>query len=278
MSESVTPARPARERRGREKAHPFTGESFAVVTWEPLDLKQALVVIGFPSVGLVGTIATAHLATSLKLREVGAVVSPSLPPTAVVHEGVSRSPIRIYLGNLVCGPEGDCQQLCVVHSDVAPKPSSVTSLAFALVAWAKEQGARGLVCLEGLNAEGAPAEDIPIFGVAGDEDGRELLGKLGVQPLQDGLLTGVGGVALYAARALGLRALCFVAESRADLPDARGAARLLERLQPVVPLVLIDERPLYEAARTFEAEFRKQAEKSKRSNADLARHADLMYG
>ena len=268
----------AHDRKTGGKSRARIPESFTFATWEPLDLSQALVVVGFPSVGLVGSIATSHLAESLKLQEVGAVTSPNLPPTAVVADGVALSPIRIYLGNVVCGPEGDCQQLCVVHSDVAPKAEFVTPLATALVAWAKERGVRGIVCLEGLKSQEGGDEDVPVFGAASDPQGRRLLGKLQVPPLEDGLLTGIGGVALYAARAQGVPALCLLAESRTDLPDARGAARLLERLHPFVPLVPIDERPLYEQARAFEAEFQKQLERSKRAANDLSNRADLMYG
>ena len=76
------------------------------MTHEPIDLNQALVVMGFPSVGFVGSIATAHLVNSLHLREVGSVLSHAFPPTAVVREGICTSPVRVYLGDVVCGVDG----------------------------------------------------------------------------------------------------------------------------------------------------------------------------
>ncbi len=274
------PSREARPSRRSEDHHPLaeaSAETFRIATWEPVDLSQALVVLGFPSVGLVGGIATAHLVESLHVREVGYVLSPAFPPTTVVRNGVSASPIRVYLGDVVCGVDGECEQLCVVHSDVTPKASLVAPLAYALVAWAKEHGAKQVVCLEGL-PNGSRGPEARIAGVGSDGSARDLLGRLGVPALEDGLLTGVGGVVLYAARVVNLPAMCLLAETREDFPDARGAARLLEALRPLLPLLPIDERPLYAKAEAFEIVFREQAERSKRAAGELSRRADMMFG
>lgn len=253
-------------------------QAISVATWEPVDLRQALVVIGFPSVGLVGSIATAYLVDSLRLKEIGAVISTTFPPTAVVHDGIGSSPIRIFMGDVVCGPDGNCEQLCVIVSNMTPKPAMVAPLAHALVSWAREHGARELVCLEGLSVEGGPSEEARILGLASDETGRGMLELLMVPPQSDGLLVGLGGVLLYAARAVRQPALCLLAETREGFPDARGAAKLLEVLQPLVPLLKIDEKPLLEQAQVLEAAFRDQISRTKRAEKELTTPTDVMFG
>lgn len=275
MSDQRPSVAPSREEGWASEAR---GESFEITTWEPVDLSKAMVVMGFPTIGLVGSIATSHLIKSLRLRQVGGVLSPAFPPTAVVHDGVSASPVRIYLGDLLCGPDGTCEQLCVVHSDVAPKTGAIVGMAQALVSWAKGRGARQVVCLEGLRMEGAPGEEVRVIGIASDSSGLGLFERLGIAAMDDGLLTGIGGVALYTARALGLQALCLLVETREDFPDARGAARLLEFLHPLVPLVPIDERPLYVQAAILETVYREQIERTHRAVKDLSRRADIMFG
>ena len=260
----------------RQYSGPFR-HSFRVATWAPLDLSQALVIMGFPTVGLVGSIATAHLVESLRLREVGAVLSPALPPAAVIRDGIGTSPIRVYLGDMMCGIDGRCDQLCVIHSDITPKSTVVSALAYSLVAWAKARRARQLVCLEGLKTEASGGE-AHILGIASDAEGRNLLQRLKIDSLENGLLTGIGGVALYAARAQDLPALCFLAQTHEDIPDARGAARLLELLDPLVPLVPINTLSLYAKAQALEAAFREQLEHSSRAMKDLTQRADMMYG
>ncbi len=273
----VTPNAVATEVRPANLPH----EGFAVITWEPVDLSQSLVVVGFPSVGLVGNLATAHLVLTNKPREIGAVLSPNFPPSSLVSGGISSSPVRIYLTDLVCGLDGVCDQLCIVHSDIVPRPSNIPSLAYSLVTWARDHHARDLVCLEGLKARTTSPGTTPepkVFGAASGTASREALNRLKVPPLEDGLLTGVGGVALYAARALRLPALCLVADSREDFPDARGAAKLLEALQPLVPLVRIDERPLLEKAELLESAYKAQVQRQNLTVKDLSNRADIMYG
>jgi len=234
--------------------------------------------MGFPTIGLVGNIATSHLVKSLGLREVGSVVSPIFPPTAVVQDGICASPVRIYLGGIVCGPDGTCEQLCVVHSDIAPKTAAVVPLARSIVVWARNRGARQIVCLEGLRIEEGPGPEVRVRGVASDAFGLRLFKHLGIVPLEDGLLTGIGGVTLYTARALSIPALCLLVESREDFPDARGAAQLLKVLHPLVPLVPIDERPLYMQAELLETAYREQIERAQRAVTNLSRQADIMFG
>lgn len=253
-------------------------DSVSVLTWEPFDLRKALVVVGFPSFGLASSIATSYLIDSLHLREIGGVVASSFPPAAVVQDGVASSPVRIFVGDVTCGPGGRCEQLCVVHSNMAPKPSILTPVARAVVAWAKEHGAQEVVCLEGFKQEAGSAAETRIFGAASDPQGREMLGMIKVAPYADGLLAGFGGVALYAARAIGQPALCFLVETRQGFPDARGAARLLETLKPLVPLVKINERPLLEQAEIIEAVSRDQRAKASRAERDLSPPEDVMFG
>ena len=271
-------------RRGRPtpdsiQAPPPRESRFAeVATWEPIDLSQAMVVVGFPTFGLVGSIATAYLVDSLKLREVGAMLSTAFPPAAVVKEGVGSSPVRVFIGDVKCGPRGECEQLCIVESTIAPPPKATTRLAYALVEWAQAHRARQLVCLEGVKMEAGEADEARIFGVANDPNGRKMLDTLKVTPPADGLMMGLGGVALYAARALGQPALCLIAETRENFPDARGAAKLLEVLQPLVPLMGIDERPLLEQAEILEKVFRELRTKQSQATKELAEPADVMFG
>ncbi len=253
-------------------------DSISIVTWEAVDLSQALVVVGFPSFGLASSIAASYLIDSLHLREVGGVLAASFPPMAVVHDGVGSSPVRVFIGDVVCGPDSKCEQLCVVHSNMAPKSSILTTVAYAVVAWAKERGAQQVVCLEGLKQEDASGKEIRVFGAASDADGRKMLGMLKVPPYANGLLVGFGGVALYVARALGQATLSLLVETREGFPDSRGAARLLETLQPLVPLVEINERPLLEQAEIIEAVFRDRIARSSRAGKDLPQAEDVMFG
>jgi predicted ATP-grasp superfamily ATP-dependent carboligase len=58
--------------------------------------KEAVMIFGFPDVGLVGVIAASHLISELGLEETAYMDSRLLPPIIVLHEGLPHSPIRIF--------------------------------------------------------------------------------------------------------------------------------------------------------------------------------------
>ena len=85
------------------------------------DLEGATIVVGFPGVGLVGTIAANHLINSQGLEQIGVVESPHFPAVSVVKDGVPHNPVRIYAGEQTCIPEqvkgnDTCNQLVVCVS------------------------------------------------------------------------------------------------------------------------------------------------------------------
>jgi len=57
----------------------------------------AVMLFGFPDVGLAGVIAASHLISEFKdLEEVAFMDSKLLPPMIVLHEGLPHSTIRIF--------------------------------------------------------------------------------------------------------------------------------------------------------------------------------------
>jgi len=55
--------------------------------------------VGFPSNGFVGTFSISYLIYHLKMKQIGEIEIPRLPPTLFVDEGEILSPIRAYSKN-----------------------------------------------------------------------------------------------------------------------------------------------------------------------------------
>ena len=71
-----------------------------VIDFEDIDLSEAIVIAGFPSIGLVSTIVANYLIDALALKQIGSVKSSQLPALSVVHTMEPLSPVRIYAGIL----------------------------------------------------------------------------------------------------------------------------------------------------------------------------------
>ena len=73
-------------------------EEVEICNFEEVDLKGATVIAGFPSIGLVSTIAANYLIDALNLKQIGCVTSAQFPALSVVHTGEPLSPVRISAG------------------------------------------------------------------------------------------------------------------------------------------------------------------------------------
>jgi predicted ATP-grasp superfamily ATP-dependent carboligase len=63
--------------------------------------------------------------------------------------------------------------------------------------------------------------------------------------------------------------LTFLAEAQADYPDARAAAKVIETINPLVPMLVLDTKPLREKARQIEAEVRKNLAQQQQSMTSM---------
>lgn len=241
---------------------------------EALSLRKAMVVECFPTVGLVSTIAGAYLTRELGLRRAGSVSAPWFPPVAVVADGRPLAPVRIYQGPNACGIDGDCKSLVVVISEMPIPDEGAYALAEALLEWVVARGGRELVSLEGLPVRGIPAHQTqegvvqvafeqelpPVQGLATSPRTQEALGRLGIPPLEAGIVSGVSGVIMARAEERDFDALCLLAHAYINFPDARAAASLVRTMDALLKGMVVDIKPLLEHAAELEEHIKRGVE------------------
>ena len=249
-----------------------------IVEYKKVDLSNCLLVVAFPTVGLISSIAGYHIVQSLKLKEVGAIISSQLMPTAVIHDGYPSPPVRIYAGKKTCGPQDSCDQIAVIMSEFMPPYEVIKPLVDEILSWAKKKGCRVITALEGTHAEGDVTEEsLHVYGVASTKGMKAMMKKYGIPETVEGMITGVTGVLLYSAALLGQDAICLLSEAHADYPDSRAAANIISKLDIMLPGIKIDAKPLYEQAEQIEKNIRKFLEQSKPTAPPLPPIPSNMY-
>ena len=249
----------------------------SVVDHEEMDLSSALCVIGFPGVGLVGRIATDFLVSQFDLKRVASLRSDNFPPMAVLVGGQAMSPVRIHAAPMVCGVDGMCSQLAVLQAEVTPTGRVLYELANALISWCLEKNVLEMVVLEGfVRSQGT--KDAVVYGAGNSAETLGRLAKIGVEPLGEGMLSGIAGPLSYLAEDRGLNVTVLLAETSPEFPDARASAKLLEIIDPIVPHIDIDAEPLYEQAERIESRLRQNMERHKESVEGLTERSKGMYG
>jgi uncharacterized protein len=238
-----------------------------VVDTRDESLKGAMMVVGFPTHGLVGSVAASYLVHTLDMAAVGYVMSDAFPPTVIMEEGVVSAPVRFYASKVVCGVDRSCEQLVVAISDIQPPPELLHQLARTILDWAEAKGIQLIVAIEGQPLDEDVRGDARVVAMA-NRAAAPLLGKYRFEPA-NGVVTGFAGALLLGAIGGSIPVVCMVAQAHKDYPDARAAAKVIETINPLVPMLVLDTKPLREKAREIETEVRQNLAKQHQSMAAL---------
>ncbi len=238
------------------------GDDIRIYEFKRKDLRNATIIDGFPSVGLVSSIAANYLIKILEMEQIGIMDSSQFPTVSLIRDSKPLSPVRIYAGEK--GKKGD--QIVAFISEFQAPPNLVRPIARTLVNWAIEQKCRMIVSPEGLVVdpelrESAEISDV-VFGIASTVRTRELLKQHQIQSFEEGVISGVAGVLLNEGRKRDFDVVTLLAEAHPDFPDAKAAAIVLEAIDRILLGIEFDAKPLFEEAQRIEdhiREIRKQA-------------------
>ncbi len=229
--------------------------SIVIHTAPDIELKDALLVVGAPGLGLVGAITTQYIVHHLKMRRIGSLHGSFLQPAAVVVEGRSAPPVRVFLSESAPTFGNGCERLVSVTFETVLEEDDMDAVADALVMWAREKECRLIVAPDGVTVE----DDTPgerVWGAASSDGGIEFLRKENVDLFPSGVVGGLTGALLNAGERHGVDTITLLAETSPGYPDAHAAVRLVEVLDRGTPSTKIETAPLVEEAERIEAQVR----------------------
>ena len=229
-------------------------------TFKDVDLKGGTVVAAFPSVGLVSTIASTYLISTMQADQVCALESEDYPSLSMIYAKKPKFPARVYALR---------ESKVAIFICEVPLPSKAhRPTAHALLRWSQAHGVRQIVALEGLPGnEAASGGDPAVWGVGSTDRAREELDKCKIPQLETGMIAGVSGVLLNEGRWRNFDVIALLAEARSDVPDAHSAVALTRGLDVLLPELEVDLGPLQEQARTLETHLKRLKQQAKRAEA-----------
>ncbi|HII40519.1 MAG TPA: proteasome assembly chaperone family protein [Thermoplasmata archaeon] len=215
-------------------------------TLKEVDLKGGTIVAAFPSVGLVSTISTTYLIQMLPVDQVCALESEDFPSVSMIYAKKPKFPARVYAS--------PGHKLAIFICEM-PLPTRIhRPVAYALMDWAKKEGIRRIISLEGLpmDGDGPRTEEPNVWGVGSTDAARKQLDTHEIPQLETGMIAGVAGVLLNEGRWRNVDVIALLAEARQDLPDAHAAVSLVHALDELLEDVTVDLGPLQQQARQLE--------------------------
>ncbi len=197
--------------------------------------KDKPVIVGFPGMGLVGTIAVRHLVEFLGLHPTGYIHHPLLPPAASIKNGVIQAPIRIYTS----------EKLVAILSEATLPEPALGDVARTIVERAKKDGAKYLISIAGVVIPGGGEG---VYGAVSQPDLLDILKRFKINPIDKGMTTGISATLLLEGLRQGFPVLLLLGLLRLK-EDFRAAADVVLKLDEMLKINVDVNRLLQEAER-----------------------------
>src|SRR3989338_5404523 len=251
-----------------------------IVLHEKKNLQGHTLIEAFPGIGLVGTIAAGYLIEKRKMEPIGHIESDEFPPMTTIHNGVPLFPARIY--------HDPKDKFCILLSEFVVPSKSIYDLSESILDFAEKNKIKQVISLAGMTPAEGPSEGsdkVNVFAVGATKADRDQIKKAGLEPINEGITTGVSGVLISKAAAKHFPVINILAESGA-LPkstggffDPRASAALLDGLGRLAGLK-VDLKDLLSEAEKIEKNIkqllqRAQSEKKKYRDVEELTHTPM---
>lgn len=216
-----------------------------------LGLENPVGIIGFPSVGLVSSIAANFYVSELKMTPIAGITGPGLPPYSLIADGVAYPPIRMY------GLKGTARKrdVIVCTSEYAPKPDDCFEIATNVLFVLRDLGCTDIICLEGIPRTSEQDSSV----VCGNGPGStKMVESSGLQKMDNGMIKGVSGIMMYYGGPCGMNITTVMCPGNPNMPDPGSAIGFIEPLSKMVKGLKVNPKTLEQEAeevrRRMEAE------------------------
>ena len=222
------------------------GDSYDLVLHKDANPRTGGVAIcGFSTVGMVGVIAASHVISQLNLQQLGTVLNSEFPAMALVHHEVPKHPVRVYQG----------ENVGVFTAEVRFGPERDVLFANTVLEWCIKGGFDQLIVIDGVARENMDGRDGTLYGVSSSPKGRKQLRDSGIDPITQGIVSGISGYLIADGDRLNLDVTAILADCNPMYPDARAAALAVESVSELtgipIPLssLLDDARRIEDSVR-----------------------------
>ncbi len=251
-----------------------------IIEIEEMNIRNAYVVDGFPSTGLVGSIVANYLVKSLGLRQIGVVDSDTFPAVSMIKEGIPTSPVRVYAGEI----NGGKDRMVVFVSEFQPLPHDIKELGKIIMDWVEDHKCRMIISPEGLSTK--QTKDPPdrkegdghVMAVGSTTEAREMLTSNGIPIFDAGVIVGLSGVLLNEGFNRLFDVITILSEASTDFPDARAAAAVTKTIDKLVLQGSLDIEPLLQEAESIENGLKDMYERAGKEDELRKVTAPGMYG
>ncbi len=144
-------------------------EIIEIKEYKKLDLRESILIDGFPSVGLISTIISNYYISAFNLDGMAFIDSPYFPPLTLVYAKKPKYPARIHAS--------EDKKLTVISCEFTPAPQLVRAIGEKIVKWAITRHIHSIITFVGILEKGSSEQVSEVYAVGSTEQIRNLLSE-----------------------------------------------------------------------------------------------------
>jgi uncharacterized protein len=186
--------------------------------------KENILLVGFPSNGLIGTFTISYLVYHLKMKLIGEMEHPGLLPTLFIENGEIFGPIRIY----------KTDNLFVIMSDLPFDPDLANEFSKSVVEFAKRKKISKTIIVSGLDSQTRDPASPKAYGLVTHQSLEKLLYDNIIPKFLAGTIFGTDAAVISAFRESNIPALVLYCECHPFFPDPEASVHAITILSKIL--------------------------------------------
>ncbi|MGC8538764.1 MAG: proteasome assembly chaperone family protein [Candidatus Micrarchaeia archaeon] len=225
-------------------------------------LKGYTLIEGFPGAGLVGPMVNSYIIEKLGMDYIGYIDSNEFPSVIAIHKGIPMFPVRLY--------KDDKHKLVVIIAEFTIPPELIYELANELMNFVRKSGIKEIVSIGGMPAD-EPKE--VAYGIASEGSLGETLKKIGIAPIEDGVVAGVSALLLANSQQYNIPVVELLVQVNPQIMDPKYAVTALINLKKLLGIEISTDE-LEREAKIVEAKVRETLKRTRDSHESYKKAVD----
>ena len=215
-------------------------------------VNEKLLIVAFPSAGLVGAFAISYLTEQLEMKDIGELEFAKVSPSYVIKNGEIYGPVRIYNKN----------NTYAILSHIPLSPISTYDLIIKSIEFAKNNNIKKIIIPRGLEMDENDKSDPISYGLATNKNSKYLLDEYNLPIIPNAAVLGTDASVISALKNSEISSVVLYTTCRMMLPDDDAIIKSIKTLADIIK-VKVDTEKFEERLEKISKENEKLIEETK---------------
>ncbi len=232
--------------------------SVEIIEFGKKDLKGYTLLLGFPGMGLVGTIVAKYLMEKISFKKFGYIKSNIFVPILRVREGKPIYPSRLFID--------EKSKIVLIQSEQIIPSKFKDDFARAIADWVKKKKISKVVSGNGIRTMDM-GDKRKVYYVTTNDRTKKFLEKAGAESIKEGIVSGLDSLVLLELKETNIDAYSLLGEinQKADYDAAVAVLKVINNISNLK----ISIKPLEKEAETAKKELTQFLENLKKTHSEV---------